>query len=235
MNVLKALVNPRTVLGVSVVIAGIVVIMSPQATIWLRLVGVVEIAGGIALLPRRTASYGAIAVGAVYLFFSLESASRMIVKPDEWLQYVDIFERFSVVCGAIAIYVIVATPAWSAALTLVARIGLGVCTASFAWAQVVYLQHTASLVPAWIPPNPVFWTNLTTGLFALAAVAILINVRAKLAIDLMVVMLTLFGILVWIPLLVVHPQALVLWREIAGNYAITGAAWAVAQLRFSRS
>jgi hypothetical protein len=75
-----------------------------------------------------------------------------------------------------------------------------------------------------------FWAILTTVAFALAAVAILLNVKARLAIRLMTLMIALFGILVWVPLLIAHPAAHLVWSEFALNFLIAGAAWMVADL-----
>ena len=76
-----------------------------------------------------------------------------------------------------------------------------------------------------------FWAMLTTIAFALAAIAILINRHARLAIRLMTLMLALFGVLVWIPALIAHPEAHLNWSEFSLNFLITGAAWIVADLR----
>jgi hypothetical protein len=75
-----------------------------------------------------------------------------------------------------------------------------------------------------------FWAILTTIAFTLAAVAILINRQARLAMRLMTLMLALFGVLVWIPLLVARPEAHLNWSEFALTFLITGAAWMVADL-----
>ena len=69
---------------------------------------------------------------------------------------------------------------------------------------------------------------LTTAAFALAAIAILINRQARLAIRLMALMVALFGVLVWIPVLIAHPEAHLNWSEFALTFLIAGAAWAVA-------
>jgi hypothetical protein len=53
-----------------------------------------------------------------------------------------------------------------------------------------------------------FWVVLTTIAFGLAAVAILINRQARVAMHLMTLMLALFGLLVWIPNLIAHPKAI---------------------------
>jgi hypothetical protein len=78
-----------------------------------------------------------------------------------------------------------------------------------------------------------FWAILTTIAFGLAAIAILIHRQARLAIRLMTLMLALFGVLVWIPLLIAHPEAHLNWSEFALTFLITGAAWVVADLRSS--
>jgi hypothetical protein len=76
-----------------------------------------------------------------------------------------------------------------------------------------------------------FWAILTTIAFALAAIAILINRQARLATGLMTLMLALFGVLVWVPHLIAHPEAHFNWSEFALTCLITGAAWMVADLK----
>jgi len=87
------------------------------------------------------------------------------------------------------------------------------------------------LVPKWIPPSQIFWAIVTTIAFALAAIAILINRQARLAIRLMTLMLALFGAMVWIPRLIARPKAHLNWSEFSLTFLITGAAWMVADLR----
>ena len=89
--------------------------------------------------------------------------------------------------------------------------------------QIFYLSVTADLVPKWIPPNQNFWAILTTIAFGLAAIAILINRQAGLALRLMTLMLALFGVLVWVPRLIAHPEAHLNWSEFGLNFLITGA------------
>ena len=113
-----------------------------------------------------------------------------------------------------------------------ARLGLGVCAISFTLSQIIYLRFTAELVPRWIPPNQMFWAILTTIAFALAALAILINRQARPAVRLMTLMLLLFGVLVWVPRLITHPEAHLNWSELALTFLIAGAAWMVAVKSF---
>jgi hypothetical protein len=193
---------------------------------------IVQIAGGIAMMIPRTARQASIAVGAVHGLYVLGAVSSIITAPREPGGYINGFEELAIVCGALAVYAASETDAARAiVLGRIARLGLGACCVSFAWAQVLYLQYTASLVPAWIPPNPVFLTNLTTIAFALAAVAMLINRQARLAMRLLAVMVALFGVLVWLPIIAGHPAMLSNWSEVSENYLIAAAAWLVADIQ----
>lgn len=183
------------------------------------------------MLFPRTLRLASVVLGIVYALFSLACIPGMIAAPTSYVQYGGFFEQFCVVCGALAVYAATeSNAARSATLGRVARIGLGLCAVSFAVAQKVYLHFTATLVPTWIPPNQIFWAILTTIAFAFAAVGILINVRARLAMRLMALMVALFGVFVWIPILIAHPEAHVNWAEFALTFLIAAASWMVADL-----
>ena len=80
-------------------------------------------------------------------------------------------------------------------------------------------------------PSQMFWAIATTIAFGLAAIAILMNRQARLAMGLMTLMLGLFGVMVWIPRVMSDPKQHFYWSEFALNFLITGAAWMVAELR----
>jgi uncharacterized membrane protein YphA (DoxX/SURF4 family) len=237
----------RILFGASAVLFAVVSLIWPDSDMWHRLAPlhafgtivswclvVVQIAGGIAIMVPRAARLASIVLGAVYALYVLSCASSIIAAPGEPGGYINFFEQLAILCGALAVYAANETDtARAIVLGRAARLGLGVCAVSFAWAQVVYLQYTASLVPAWIPPNPVFLTNLTTVAFALAAIAMLINRQARLAMRLLATMTALFGVLVWLPLIAAHPAALPNWSEVSENYLIAAAAWLVADVHSS--
>ncbi|HYA23299.1 MAG TPA: hypothetical protein VEF05_04010, partial [Terriglobales bacterium] len=192
-----------------------------------------QVAGGIGMQYARTARPASVVLSIVYLFFSLANIPDIIAAANVYERYGgSFFQFFSLFCGAIALYAATeANATRAAAFGRLARVGLGVCAISFALGQALLLRETASLVPKWIPPNQMFWAILTTIAFALAAIAILINRQARLALRLMTLMLGLFGMLVWIPPLIAHPQAHFIWSELALTFLITGAAWMVADLK----
>jgi hypothetical protein len=238
----------RIVFGASAVLFGVIALMWHDSDTWQTLrhiwslpfgaivggcVMTALIAGGIGMQYPRTARLAAVVLGVVYLLFSLACIPDIIAATSTYERYGgSFFQQFSLLCGATALY---AGTEASAARALVfgrlARLGLGVCAISFTLGQIFYLRATAHLVPKWIPPNQMFWAILTTVAFALAAIAILTNRQARLAIRLMTLMLALFALVVWIPRLIARPDAHFNWSEFGLTFLITGAAWIVADLR----
>lgn len=238
----------RIAFGAAAVLFGVIALLwrDPETwqvlgQIWKLPLGIViggclmalQIAGGIGIQYPRSARPAAIVLGFVYLCFSLACIPDIIAASNIFERYGgSFFQFFSMLCGAIALYAATEENA-ARALTFsrAARMGLGVCAISFTLGQALLLRDTASLVPKWIPPSQMFWAVLTTIAFAVAALAILINRQARLAIRLMTLMLLLFGVLVWVPRLVAHPAAHVLWSEFTLTVLIAGASWVVADLK----
>jgi hypothetical protein len=188
------------------------------------------ILGGIAIQFRRTAKTGAAAVGAAHFLFALLCLPGIVAKPQVYNSWGNFFEQFSLVTGASIVYA-----RWSSKRSLekfhrIGRICLGVCAASFAIEQAVYLDATAHLVPKWVPPSQMFWAVATTVSFALAALALLSNRMALLAVRLLTMMIVSFGLLVWIPMVISDPQNHASWSENAETFAIAGAAWILADV-----
>lgn len=201
----------RILFGASATASGAVALLSHGSFVASAL-GVAQLLAGIAILLSRTARLGSIVLGAVYAYLSLAAIPGIVRAPTAYVQYGAFFEAFAVVCGALAAYA-----------PRTARAGLGLCSLSFATAQIAYLGFTASLVPAWIPPTGAFWAIATAAAFALAGVAMLADRQVRLAMRLTTLMLLLFGGLVWIPRVLARPQALANWSELAETFLIAGA------------
>jgi len=192
-----------------------------------------QIAGGMGVVYPRTARLASTVLCGVYLCFLLACVPDIVAAANIYERYGgSFFLFFSLLCGVIALYA--ATEADGARALMfgrLARVGLGLCAISFTLGQALLLRETAHLVPKWIPPNQMFWARLTTIAFALTAIAILINRGARLAMRMMALMLAVFGVLVWVPHLVAHPQAHFNWSECVLTFLVTGAAWMVADLK----
>jgi hypothetical protein len=186
--------------------------------------------GGTAMQFRRTAKTGAAALAAVYLVFALRCLPRIVAAPRIYNSWGNFFEQFSLVTGAAIVYARLSSASSRETLSRIGRILLAICVASFALEQAFYLHPTATLVPKWLPPSQMSWAVTTTVLFALAALALLANRRALLAARLLTLMLVIFGLLVWVPLLLLGPRNPANWSETAETFAIAGTAWILADL-----
>jgi len=189
-----------------------------------------QIFGGAAIQFRRTAKTGAVVLSAVYLVFALLCVPRIVAAPRIYNSWGNFFEQFSLLTGAALVYARLSS-AWSREkLNRIGCILLGICAVSFTLEQAIYLSATAHLVPKWLPPTQMFWAVTTTVFFALAAVALLANRMALLATRLLAMMLVIFGLLLWVPLLLSDPHNHTNWSETAETFAIAGAAWILADL-----
>jgi hypothetical protein len=237
MTVLKPSSNlGRPVFGVAALALGVITLAphdyndGHQLRYIVYAAAVAQIVGGAAIQFRRTAKTGAACLGAAYLVFALLCLPGIVAKPQIYTSWGNFFEQFSLVTGAAIVYARLSS-AWSReTLNRIGRILLGICAASFTIEQGVYLDATSSLVPKWLPPSQIFWAVTTTVLFALAAVALLTNQMALLATRLLTAMLMVFGLLVWVPLILSAPHNHTNWSEIAETFAIAGAAWILADL-----
>jgi hypothetical protein len=205
----------------------------PFGTIIAGCLMVALVAGGIGMQWPQTARLAAVVLCGVYLCFSLASVPAVIAASSVYDRYGgSFFLFFSLFCGAIALYAATEENAARAvAIGRLARFGLGLCAISFTLGQILLPRETADLVPKWIPPDQKFWAILTTIAFALAAIAILVNRQARLAMRLMALMLALFGGLVWVPLITAHPEAHLNWSEFCLTLLVAGAASTVANLK----
>lgn len=239
---MKTASHGRILFGASAVLFGVIALLWHDADTWQELhhlwslpFGLIigeclmaaQITSGIGIQFLPTTRLASVVLCVVYLIFSLACIPGIVAAPDVYAQYGSFFEQFSLLSGALALYAMTETSA-AVVFGRLARLGLGVSTISFTLGQIVYFRFTASLVPKWIPPNQMFWAIFTTIAFALAAIAILIDRRTRLAMRLLTLMLALFGLLVWIPRLIAHPDAHGNWSEFALTSLITGAAWSVA-------
>lgn len=193
------------------------------------IVAIVEILAGAAIMWPKTARLGALAFGAVCLVFTLLTVPQIVAHPLVYNSWGNFFEQFSLLTAAIVIHACFSATG-SARNARLAQFGVsafGLCLISFALEQLFYLAPTASLVPKWIPPGQTFWAIATTAAFALAGIALLTRVMARVASALTTLMLIGFGLLVWLPALTAAPHSFANWSESAETLAIAAAAWVV--------
>ena len=201
----------------------------PHRAILVYILAILEILGGVAVQWQRTARAGAAALGAVYLAFALLGAPFILRHPLVYNGYGNFFEQFSFVAAALIVYACSGrASARTAALAKIGYYSFGICVISFGLEQFFYLSPTASLVPKWIPPGPMFWAKVTTAAFLLAGLAMISGIAAGVASRLTMAMILGFGLLVWLPAILADPHHFENWAEGTETFGIAACAWVAA-------
>jgi uncharacterized membrane protein len=97
---------------------------------------------------------------------------------------------------------------------------------NFGVAHFTFLDRTVGMVPNYLPWH-LGWAYFTGGAFIAAGLGVVFGVWGRLAALLSAWEMTLFTLLVWVPLVVAGPDA-DSWNEFVDSCALTAAAWMVA-------
>ena len=189
--------------------------------------GLLLIAGGVAILSRKGEHLGALLLA---VFFGLWVVALHLPNAIQGWKHIGAWlapaESGFAMLGGLALFAGGAGKLRGSLVTAV-RLLAGVCCLVFGLAHFNYIDMTAGMVPAWLPPNQKFWAWATgVGHFA-AGVALVSGIQARLAAALEAAMMACFVVLVHIPLVIAAPASHINWVMLAVATTYTGAAWLV--------
>lgn len=205
-------------------------ILAYAAAIWL-------IAGGAAMLWRRSIRFGAAALTILYGIFVLFPLPRFYTAPHYLGYRVAIYIGvLSSVCQQIILFVAAAVVwkrlaeqgAHSQRLALIARWTFGLCSIVFGLSHLTAVATVVPMIPKWMSLSGPFWVVFTGIAFVLAGLAIVSGVLDLMAAWLLGWMLLVFSALTLAPKIPSSPHNHVAWGANAYNLTAVGAAWIIA-------
>jgi uncharacterized membrane protein YphA (DoxX/SURF4 family) len=186
---------------------------------------------GLAILWNRAAQYGALALTFLYglpvIFLDIP---RVIADPSMFGNWYAVAEPLALAAGALVAYANCGRleSVTDRRLAKIGRVIFGLCLIVFGLAHLVYLDYTAKMVPAWIPPGQMFWAYATAVAHCAAGIALLSGICARIAAMLLSAMFVVFAVLVHAPTIFNDPHRHFYWVENSINFALIGSAWVIA-------
>jgi uncharacterized membrane protein YphA (DoxX/SURF4 family) len=204
------------------------------------------LAASVGLCFLRTALPSALTIGAYQVVWALTGVPPILSKPLSVGSWYGLCEALTSIAGTWILY---ATLRWRSRASKVpiggeravraAQVLFGLTCIFYGSSHFTYADYTASMVPAWLPGRLGF--AYFTGLSYIAAgIGIILGILPRLAATLVAIMMSLFGLLVWLPSFFAHPKpswATSLrneWSELEVSLLLAAAAWIVADALRSR-
>jgi uncharacterized membrane protein len=201
------------------------------------------IAGGAAILWRRSARAGGAALAIIYFVFAIFWLPRFYTAPHYLGFRIPVFigvsagfgiELISCVGGAL-IYASLSTHSSSwPRMILIARWIFGLCAMNFGVNHLDAVADNLFYVPKWMPLGQEFWVLLTGICFVLAGVAILSRIQEVPAARLLALMFLAFNVFSLPQFIFADPKGHAAWGGNAINLAFVGASLIFADAMASR-
>jgi uncharacterized membrane protein len=184
----------------------------PWREAWVYLSAILLLAASAGLCFSRTALPSALTIGAYQAIWVLIGTPPILSKPLSLGAWYGFCEALTSLVGAWILYAMLRwrspvseMPIASRRAVRLAQVLFGLTSVFYGCSHFAYADYTASLVPAWLPSQLGF--AYFTGLGYLAGgTAIIVGVLPRLAATLEAIMMSLFGLLVWVPSFFAHPR-----------------------------
>lgn len=213
----------------------------PWREVWVYGSGAILLAASAGLFFARIASASSIIIGLYESVWTVARVRPVLLKPLIVGTWYGFGEALGPLLGAWILYALLRrqydAPAVSAMTgdraLHVARALFGAACLAYGAAHFAYATLTASMVPAWLPGRSAL-AYLTGAGHAAAGLCLIAGIRPRLAATLEALMMSLFGVLVWLPSFFARPapewapSAQFQWSETFLTFLLAASAWIVA-------
>lgn len=207
---------------------------------WVYGSALVLLVASVGLCFSRTALPGVLAFGACQAVGAAICVPGIVSQPRSIGAWYPLCEALTSLAGAWVLYALLRRQSRESATGMagehalrVALVLFGLTCVFYGWSHFLYADYTASMVPNWLPDH--LQVAYFTGAAHIAAgFAIVFQMLPGLAATLEAIMMSLFGLLVWVPSFFMVPrpawarQPPNQWSELVVNVALAAAAWIVA-------
>lgn len=212
----------------------------PWRDLWVYGPVIILLAASAGLCFARTALSSALTITGYQAFSLLTCLPAIFSSPLSLGAWYGFCETLTSLAGAVIFYAVLRQqspgshlPAVSAFAVRTAQMLFGLTCVFYGWSHFAYADYTASMVPTWLPAHLGF--AYFTGLGHIAGgLGIALGVLPRLAATLEALMMTLFGLLVWVPSFLARPRPQWAtppqnqWSELVVNVLLATAACMVA-------
>jgi uncharacterized membrane protein YphA (DoxX/SURF4 family) len=209
--------------------------------VWVYGAGAILLAASAGLLFARTALVSAVIIGVYGSVWAVARARPVLLKPLIISSWYGFSEALGPLLGAWILYAVLRRQYDAPAVTAmtgdralhVARVLFGAACVVYGAAHFGYATFTATMVPAWLPGRTGL-AYLTGAGHAAAGFGLLVGILPRLAATLEAIMMSLFGILVWLPSFFAQPipewahSTQIQWSETFVTMLLAASAWIVA-------
>jgi len=212
----------------------------PGRNILMYGISFVVLVASVGLCFTRTAKRSALTIVIYLAVWAGISTPQIIAQPLSIGAWYGFVEAMTSLVGAWILYVELSAFNPTAERSVrTAQILFGLSCAFYGYSHFAYANYTASMVPGWLPGHLTL-AYLTGAAHIAAGIGIVAGVLPGLAAVLEASMMSLFGLLVWIPSFFAQPRPTwaaspqAQWSELVVNLMLAAAAWIVAGSLFQR-
>jgi uncharacterized membrane protein len=212
----------------------------PWRETWVHVSALILLIAGAGLCFSRTALPSALIIGAYLAVWAVIGIPPILAKPISIGAWYGFCEAMTALVAAWIVYVEVRWQSRGSEMPIAAKravraaqVLFGLACVFYGCSHFAYADYTANMVPSWSPNR--LGLAYFTGLGHIAAgIGIIVCILPRLAATLETVMMSLFGLLVWVPSFFAHPRpvwatpAQNQWSELVVNILLAASAYIVA-------